>query len=517
MVIQTFFRFHLKWHIFYDRERDCQDILEQIHANFDVLLGSRPPSVINSLTQVGYTGFRWAAQIEPFWNAYYLACVIFLAEQIEEERVPEHEQAVFSYRYEWDDEEAKMFKDSTWRDYRRRSLELCDRANYVVVTDIADFYPRIYHHRVENALLRLPNPGGTPKRIMELLNSFSKNVSYGLPIGGPASRLLAELALNAVDKHLLRRRIPFCRYADDICIFCEDRADAHRQLVFLSEKLHGEGLVLQKKKTKIQTVDEFRENSKLLDPGAEGAELETEEAKLLNISIRYDPYSDNPERDYEELRDAVSNVDIVGILGREIAKTTIDTAVTRQAINAVRALDPTAKLGAIQTLLNQENLEVLAPVFVTVMRAVKGVYGELNEEGRQLVDKALVTLYESRSYLLSVETHVAYYIQVLAQHHSFRKEEILVEIFDSNNSSLIRRLIILTMAHWNCHYWLSDLKQHYGSLNEWEKRAMIIGSYSLRDEGRHWRSNTRNTWNEIELLIRDWYSARVERSLGVPI
>ena len=80
-----------------------------------------------------------------------------------------------------------MFGKSSWRDYRMRALELSRAHSYVVVTDIADFYPRIYHHRVENALLRLPHPGDFPNRIKNLLSIFSKNVSYGLPIGGPAS------------------------------------------------------------------------------------------------------------------------------------------------------------------------------------------------------------------------------------------------------------------------------------------------------------------------------------------
>nr|HRJ72702.1 hypothetical protein [Terrimicrobiaceae bacterium] len=128
------FPFPFETHLFFDREADCKNILEAIHADFDSALSTRPPAAMPSLTQVGYTGFRWANQIEPFWNAYYLACVIALADEIESERIPQADGAVYSYRYEWDETEAKLFKDSTWTDYRRRGLELSNDANFVVVT-----------------------------------------------------------------------------------------------------------------------------------------------------------------------------------------------------------------------------------------------------------------------------------------------------------------------------------------------------------------------------------------------
>src|SRR5262249_6010903 len=153
------------------------------------------------------------------WNAYYLSLVISVADQIESQRIPVADETVFSYRFDWQDSTAKLFQDSTWMDFRSRCLKLSASFPIVVQTDISDFYPRIYHHRIENALNRLPNPGNAPKRIMELLKELSKNVSYGLPIGGPASRLLAEFALNGVDLIMVRNGIRFCRYADDYALF----------------------------------------------------------------------------------------------------------------------------------------------------------------------------------------------------------------------------------------------------------------------------------------------------------
>jgi len=169
-------------------------VLEAIHEDFKNYLNSYPPQTIPTLAQVGYTGFRRATLIDPFWNAYYLAIVISIADQIEAIRIPESNGTVFSYRFAWQDSEAKLFKDSTWIDFRKRCLDLSSSSPIVVQTDISDFYQRIYHHRIENALKRLPDSEDIPLRIMALIGAFSNNVSYGLPIGGPASRILAELA-----------------------------------------------------------------------------------------------------------------------------------------------------------------------------------------------------------------------------------------------------------------------------------------------------------------------------------
>lgn len=491
------FPFPFETYVFYDNLDSCKQLLQKLHSNFEDYLASYSPFTIVTLTPVGYTGFRWATQVEPFWNAYYLALVISLATQIELKRIPENEKIIFSYRYEWNDKDAKLFKDITWRDYRVRSLELSRNSKFVITTDIADFYPRIYHHRLENALRRLPSPNDAPGRIMKLLSNFAKNVSYGLPIGGPASRILAELALSSVDEHLFRRRIKFCRYADDYCIFCDSKSEAYKALVLLSEKLFNEGLVLQKTKTRIISSEEFRETTGLLDlrtaerNSDEQKTEPTDEQKLLNISIRFDPYSPSAEEDYKMLKAAVQEVNIVSILSREVTKTAIDLTVAKQAINAIKVLEQSAQEGAIKTILDPNNLDVLSPVFVSVMRTIHGLYDDSKDDVKNYIDSALVDIYSSHSHLLSVELNLSYYLQALAARHSPRKEEILVELFDYQASPLIRRLIILIMARWKCFYWLSDIKQRYSGLSEWEKRAFILASYILGDEGEHWRHHNK--------------------------
>ena len=118
------FPFPFEYHLFFDEPDKCVATLQELHNNFEEYISTYPTEMIETLSQVGYTGFRLAAQIEPFWNAYYLACVISLAEDIEFTRLPEDAETVFSYRFQWQDETGKLFNDSTWRDYKNRCINL---------------------------------------------------------------------------------------------------------------------------------------------------------------------------------------------------------------------------------------------------------------------------------------------------------------------------------------------------------------------------------------------------------
>jgi hypothetical protein len=126
-------------------------------------------------------------------------------------------------------------------------------------------------------------------------------------------------------------------------------------------------------------------------------------------------------------------------------------------------------------------------------------------------------LHKEESPMLSVELNLSYYIQVLGQRKSGIKEELLVQLFEANQKPLIRRLILLILADWECHYWLSALKRHYSGFSVWEKRAFILASYVLGDEGNHWRRHAKNSWTPMDNLVRDWFSNRYPSNKRMPI
>jgi hypothetical protein len=80
----------------------CQDapdavlkMLEEVHRTFDQYLANWPPENINALAPLGYTAFRWATEIDPVWNLYFLSLVLLIAETIESKAVTERHQYGF--------------------------------------------------------------------------------------------------------------------------------------------------------------------------------------------------------------------------------------------------------------------------------------------------------------------------------------------------------------------------------------------------------------------------------------
>ncbi|UII75319.1 RNA-directed DNA polymerase [Flagellimonas sp. HMM57] len=502
------FPFPFERYLFEEKNTEVLDILEAIHSNLDNAISESPPLTLVKLSPVGYYGFRQATMIEPFWNGYFLGLVISLAEKIETTRIKEEEKKVFSYRYEWDNSKGSLFKDTTWISYKKQCIEYSKSSDFVLQTDISNFYPRVNHHKLENELRRVDPSTDIPKKILKLLSVFSGTISYGLPVGGPASRILAELALNHTDFHLKSRGIKFCRYADDYTIFCDSESEAYKILILLSEKLANDQLGLQKGKTKIMSSTEYQEIHQFLDPKPVDDEISEEEQKLLSISIRFDPYSTTAVEDYESLKDAVREIDIIGILSREVNKTKIDQTVTKQAINSIKALTKENQVQAVKILLDQDNLTTLSPVFTTIMRSVRSVYDELSEEGKDIVDGSLLELFATENYLTKIELNLNYLIQILSIRHSHQKEELFVKLFETETNHFLKRQIIVAMTNWESHYWLVDIKNQFTTLTTWERRAFIYASYCLGDEGSHWRRNNKSLFSKEELLIRDWCSDR---------
>ena len=225
-------------HAFFDKQDELVTILLNYHNEFDNYLAIHAPQHSSSLTPAGYSGFRWSTQLDPIWNAYFLGCVLSIAAPIEAVRISKEQNTVFSYRYNPNPETGDLFdRDCSWLTFMEHSLNLADNFQYVVICDISEFYPRLAHHRLENALQHIDDRSDAPRRIMDFLGNFSNTRSFGLPIGGPAARILSELTLNQVDRLLRAEGITFTRFADDFHLFSNSHEEAYKNLLSLSEKL----------------------------------------------------------------------------------------------------------------------------------------------------------------------------------------------------------------------------------------------------------------------------------------
>lgn len=502
------FPFPIEKLMFFDEKDKVIALINKIDADFYNYINTNPPVNINTLVPLGYTGFRWASQIDPIWNAYFLSTVLSIAEEIESTRIPKEENIVYSYRFSPNDSNFKLFDtEYNWLKFQIDSLsylEENEKYNYVVICDIADFYSRIYHHPLENALERLPVSNDNPKKIKKIIQKFSNTKSYGLPIGCEASRILAELVLNNTDRLLHSKGIKFKRFVDDIHIFCESLQEAHSALYFLSMKLmRNEGLTIQKHKTQIQSRLEF---SKLVSSriNAESDdEKEKHRAKFMSLPINYDPYSDTAEDDYKTVKNQLKEFDIVGLLNDELRKVRIHQQFGKRLIKTFDVLEPEIISIAFDSMIS--SFEKLYPIFPAIMKSAYKHHEKLEAKTKADLHEALRQLVKSNSYVIQSEINMTYLLRVLGLENDFLNEETINTAYNnSSDSILIKSIVIQIMTRWRAYHWLTDKKDTFSTMNKWERRMFIVAANFIGEEGTHWLNHTKREFSDSEKLIMEW-------------
>jgi len=501
--------------LFFDVPDQIESLILDFESDIDTRISEYPVDYIKTCIPVGYTGYRWATLIDPIWNCFLLYQVLKISSEIEEARLSIDKKSVFSYRINIDESSGKLFDTSNnWRAYFCRAIELAETVDYkyVVRFDISDFYNRIYHHRLDNALTRIDIDAQIKNNIMRILQDISGNVSYGLPVGGNAARILAEILLNSFDQMLNSKRVVFCRFVDDFILFAKSKEEAFRQLNWCAEYLlRAEGLSLQKSKTQVLTCSEFLSYAKATLEGEEG-EKNKERAAFLKLHIHYDPYSTTADDDYEELKDKIKQFDVLGLLKSEIRKSRIHQAVGKQIMNALNFLDGEQLDLAFNVI--SSNFESLYPVFPSVMQlAIKKLGDSSSATQVQFID-TLYKLLEADSYIIQTDNNASYVSRVLSIVNEEKSVQGIDLLYTKTTSPLVKSNCIYAMINRQNHYWLSDIKSKFLTLSSWERRAFIPGSYYLLDEGKHWRRHTERQFTKLEIIIRDWVSTKNPSQTG---
>jgi hypothetical protein len=103
-----------------------------------------------------------------------------------------------------------------------------------------------------------------------------------------------------------------------------------------------------------------------------------------------------------------------------------------------------------------------------------------------------------------VDLNLQYAIRVLALKFQEESRLLLASLYRSDRNGAIKRDIILALARWRDWHWLSDLKNRFRQLTDFERRGFAIASFGLGDEGQHWRRHLRREFSPMEELVRDW-------------
>jgi hypothetical protein len=116
--------------------------------------------------------------------------------KIEAARIASSEECIFSYRFAPNKAKGALFdRDINFGAFMNKSIALSKEHSFVVICDISEFYPRLGHHRLENALRQVDDSSDYPSKIMKFLANFSRTNSFvELP---PKDRTCSGLRLRA--------------------------------------------------------------------------------------------------------------------------------------------------------------------------------------------------------------------------------------------------------------------------------------------------------------------------------
>ena len=262
----------------------------------------QPAQAIETIAPKSRLGFRIVHQLPILETILFTAAVVEIGADLEKLKRPIDEFGPFAYRFSPKAGSSLFLEDHSYRDWLewQRAFVAKNHFTHVVLTDIADFYQRIYFHRIENILDVATTKKGINAFIKTLIKQIRSRQSYGIPVGGSASRLLAEAVLSDADSALADEGFLFTRFVDDYRLFLDSNQSPYSALAFLAEQLAtSEGLSLNAQKTKLLKIDDFNEflSSQLVDVSDEA---EQSALYQLNHALYFD--EEPSQEDIEKLK-----------------------------------------------------------------------------------------------------------------------------------------------------------------------------------------------------------------------
>jgi hypothetical protein len=205
--------------------------------------------------------FRIVHQLDPLNHLIYTAATYMVAPAIEAKRPDTAAKIACSYRISVDDEKGGFFAaNNGYQVFLARCAELAAEYPYVLVTDVADYYNQISLHRLASAIDYCdPDLHHLGQDIEWFIMELNDRTSKGIPVGPPASIVLAEANFIDVDELIIARGLVHTRYVDDFRIFAIDENSLRKLLEDLTKYLYdNHRLILATGKTNIISSEQFK-------------------------------------------------------------------------------------------------------------------------------------------------------------------------------------------------------------------------------------------------------------------
>ena len=446
--------------------------------------------------------YRLATQLNPLDSIIFSAIMYEYGLQIESRRPTVYDNNVFSYRFSPNRFGYLYATEDSWGSFWEHCKVKAEEYDYVVCLDISDFYNQIYHHTIENELIKCGIPNVVNKSIMRLLEKLTTKTSRGIPIGPHGAHLLAEMTLIPVDNLLTIKYDDYCRYSDDIMIFCNDFSAAKNIIYEVAEILDNQQrLVLQNGKTKIYKTNEFKS---VCDQMIQDNPINDLEKDMINIFNKYDfnSYTNNDlitlqEEDYS----VFSRDNIEGCLQEYLSHTEINYERIKWLY---RRLSQIGVDGGVEfTILNIEKLSPAISEIVNYLVSVgeseqsdldlnrigDSIFGLLNN---QFIRNNIYLKFSILSLFSTCNNynHINKLISIFKDSPEELKREIILAVFNSQSDKL--------------YSWFFGLKEQAQNFNDWTRSAYYIACSSMISENKKFYLNSLNDKDILVRLIIKW-------------
>ena len=447
--------------------------------------------------------FRIATHLDPLDWLVYTAAVYEMGQDLESYRMPLDEEVVFSWRFAPKSDGTMFSRGTSYRDFREKSLELSGENDYefVVVTDIADFFPNLYHHRIENALKSAaPQKTSHVKAVMRLLGAWREKQSFGIPVGPNASRLIAEVTIHDVDLALQGEGIVFVRYADDFRMFCRTRKEAYVSLATLADILwKNHGLTLAGEKSRILTVNEFERQYAKSEREAELENMSETFGELIEM-LGFDSWYE--DIDYNDLnknqRDIVDALNLEGLLREQLQDEQTDLRLVKFILRRLVQLQDSDMATAVLSKIDD-----LYPITGEVMGYIKGFKYMTEPRRQELGNKVLDLL--SDSLVSHLEYNRMFMLNLFASNADWVSAERLNRALNVSEDDFSRRKLILALGAAGQIRWFRREKTNWQNMPPWIRRAYLRGASCLeRDERDNWYDSIEGRLDLLDLAIVKW-------------
>jgi len=417
--------------------------------------------------------FRTGVQLDPIDSLIFAALIHEIGPRLEARRLPISAEAVFSSRFDPDTEGRLYSQSVSWTRFWTKSIEYAEGVyTHVLVCDIADFYQQVDHLVLRQQLELASVPAWCLAALDAMLAAWHGEAGRGVPVGPHAAHLLAEVSLVPLDNMLSGAYPQYCRFIDDVHIFCKSPAEAHVALYELANTLDGAlRLWTSGRKTRLMPSQQFLE---MANANVKKDNLRNEERRVLEIvqEVVGSPYS---FASFEEVSDTDREAlgpEVVDVVLAEYLNTNEpDYAKIRWLL---RRLTQVGAPGAVDFVIrNLPRLTAAMPDVIAYLRAAHQHYeGDWEALGTALIGVLDYPLVQRSEYL---QLGILSLFAPIADLNHF---QVLAGRFRTAPSDARREIILAARAS-GATGWLESVAASTAGRTRWEARAVLYAAELL--------------------------------------